>query len=179
MLSFYLTLAQSEGEKDKFERVYHKYKGIMLSCAYSILKDESLSEDAVHEAFLKILNNLSKIDEVDSPRTRGFVIVVTENTAKNIYNKENRAKIVELDESIPYNKTTEQAVEQNLTAELIAEKIAELPENYRRALMLRYLNGLSDREIASALGISDSLARKRLERGRKALGKLLGGVING
>lgn len=178
MLSFYLTLADTESEKTKFERIYHTYKGIMLSCAFSILKEESLSEDAVHEAFLRILSNLGKIGEVESARTRGFVLVITENISKNIYNKQNRIKIVELDENIPFNQTTEQTAEQNLTAELIAEKIAELPENYKSVLMLKYLNGLNDKEIASVLGISASLARKRLERGRKALGKLLGGVIN-
>lgn len=178
MLSFYLTLADSDNEKDKFERIYHTYKGLMLSCAYSILKDESLSEDAVHNAFMRILSNLSKIDEVDSPRTRGFVIVITENVSKTMYNSLNRVKVIELDESIPYDVTVEQKAEQNLTAELIAEKIALLPENYRSVLTLRYFNGLDDKEIASVLGISHSLARKRLERARKALGKLLGGVIN-
>ena len=178
MLRFYLTLADGDNEKDKFERIYHTYKGLMLSCAYSILKDESLSEDAVHNAFMRILSNLSKIDEVDSPRTRGFVIVITENVSKTMYNSLNRVKVVELDESIPYDVTVEQKAEQNLTAELIAEKIALLPENYRSVLTLRYFNGLDDKEIASVLGISHSLARKRLERARKALGKLLGGVIN-
>ncbi len=178
MLSFYLTLADGDNEKDKFERIYHKYKGLMLSCAYSILKDESLSEDAVHNAFLRILSNLSKIDEVDSPRTRGFVLVITENVSKTMYNSLNRVKVIELDENIPYDVTVEQKTEQNLTAEFIAEKIALLPENYRSVLTLRYFNGLDDKEIASVLGISHSLARKRLERARKALGKLLGGVIN-
>lgn len=179
MLSFYLALAESEEEKGKFERIYHNYKNIMLSCAYSILKDESLSEDAVHDAFMRILSNLSKIDEVDSPRTRGFVVVVTENVAKTIYNKRNRVKLIELDENIPYDESLEQSAEQNITAEYIAEKIALLPDNYKSVMTLRYSHGLSDKEIASVLGISHSLVRKRLERGRKALGKLLGGIING
>lgn len=178
MLSFYLTLAESEDDKDKFERIYHQYKRLMLSCAYSILKEESLSEDAVHDAFMRILKNLNKIDKVDSPRTRGFVVVITENTAKTIYNRINRVKIVELDENIPMDENVEYNAEQNLTAEYIAEKISQLSENHRAVMTLRYINGLSDREIASLLGISHSLVRKRLERGRKALGKLLGGIID-
>lgn len=178
MLSFYLSLAESEEEKGKFEKIYQMYKGLMISCAYSILKEESLSEDAVHEAFMRILKNLSKIDEVDSPRTRGFVIVITENCAKTIYNKINRVKLVELNENIPLDENIEQRAEQNLTAEYIAQKISELPDNYRSVMTLKYLHGMNDREIARALGISHALARKRLERGRKALGKLLGGIID-
>lgn len=178
MLSFYLTLVDTEEEKGKFERIYHKYKNLMLSCAYSILKDESLAEDAVHDAFMRILANLDKIDEVDSPRARGFVVVITENVSKTMYNKVNRVKVVELDENIPMDENVEQNAEQNLTAKLIAEKIAQLPENYRSVMVLKYRNGLSDKEIAKSLGISHALTRKRLERGRKALGKLLGGIID-
>ncbi|MCR5652456.1 MAG: sigma-70 family RNA polymerase sigma factor [Ruminococcus sp.] len=178
MLAFYLSLAQTEAEKGKFERIYCQYKNLMLSCAYSILKDESLSEDAVHDAFMRILKNLSKIDEVDSPRTRGFVAVITENAAKTIYNKLNRVKLIELDETIPMDENIEQSAEQNITAEFIAEKISLLPDNYRSVMTLRYFNGLNDKEISDVLGISHALVRKRLERGRKALGKLLGGIID-
>ena len=178
MLRFYLTLVDGEEEKGKFERIYRQYKNLMLSCAYSILNDESLAEDAVHDAFLRILKNLDKIDESDFPRTRGFVVVITENVSKTLYNKINRVKIVELNENIPFNESIEQNTEQNYTAELIADKIAQLPDNYKSVMVLKYRNGLGDKEIASVLGLSHALVRKRLERGRKALGKLLGGIID-
>ncbi len=178
MLSLYLTLVDSEEEKGKFERIYLQYKNLMLSCAYSILNDKSLSEDAVHDAFIRIMKNLSKIDDVDSPRTRGFVVVITENVSKTLYNKMNRVKIVELNENIPFDESIEQNAEQKYTAELIADKISQLPDNYKYVMVLKYRNGLDDKEIASALGLPHALVRKRLERGRKALGKLLGGIID-
>lgn len=177
MLQFYLTIAES-GERGKFEQLYRRYKSIMLSCAYSILKDEGMAEDAVHNAFMRILNNLSKLDEVESPRTRAFVLVVTENAAKSLYSKLNRVKVVEFDENVPTAATVEKSVESTLTAEFIAQKIAELPEKYSRVMLLRYYNNLNDKEIASVLGISAPAVRKRLERGRKQLGDLLGGLIN-
>lgn len=178
MLSFYLSLVDDRDDKGKFERIYRQYKNLMLSCAFSILKDESLAEDAVHDAFMRILKNLDKIDEVQSPRTRGFVVVITENTAKTLYNKMNRVKLVELDDNIPMDESVEQNAEQAITAEFIAQKIDELPDNYKNVMLLKYLNGLNNKEISNALGLSDTLVRKRLERGRKALGNLLGGIID-
>ena len=175
MLQLYLTLAE-QGERGKLESLYRRYKSIMLGCAYNILRDEGLAEDAVHNAFMRILNNLSKIDEVESARTRAFVLVITENAAKSLYTKLRRTQIVELDENIPESSDVEKTAENRLTAELVAQKIAELPEKYSRVMMLRYLNNLNDKEIASVMGISASAVRKRLERGRNQLGALLGGL---
>ena len=45
----------SEGKKN-FEELYNKYKNLMLNRAYDIIKDSGLAEDAVHNAFLNILN---------------------------------------------------------------------------------------------------------------------------
>ncbi|EGT4060805.1 sigma-70 family RNA polymerase sigma factor, partial [Clostridioides difficile] len=54
----YLSIIDSEEEKDKFEKIYEKYKKLMFYIANQILQDEQLSEDAVHNAFLKIIDNL-------------------------------------------------------------------------------------------------------------------------
>ncbi len=179
MLQLYLTLAESGEERGKLEEIYREYKSIMLGCAFSILRDEGLAEDAVHNAFLRILKNLGKIGDVKSPQTRGFVIVVTENVAKSMYTKRSRTAAAPLEEDIPDSGSVETAAEQRLTAELIAKKIAELPERYSRPMILRYLNDMSDSEISSLLSISPANVRKRLERGRKKLSTLLGGQIDG
>ena len=178
MLQLYLTLVE-DGEVGKLEALYREYKSKMLSKAYSVLRDEGLAEDAVHNAFMRILKNLDKIDEVKSSRTRGFVLVITANVAKSMYTREKRVTVVELDETLPEPTDVETQTERRLTAELIAEKIAALPESYSSVTMLRYRNGLSDGEIASALSLSPSTVRKRLERGRKKLSELLGGTIDG
>ena len=61
MLSVYLMMIDNSDDKVKFEKVYKNYKNIMLNRAYEIVKERQLAEDAVHNAFLKIINNLPKI----------------------------------------------------------------------------------------------------------------------
>ncbi len=175
MLALYLLSLEGESEKGKFEKIYTLYKGLMLSRAYEILGDRELSEDAVHNAFIRILNNIKKIDEPESPRAKGFVMIVLENVAKTMYVKRKKEKIVELNDNIAESSNVEINTETKLTAELIARKIAELPEKHRDILVLKYLNSLNDKEIASALGISSAAARKRLQRAREGLRKLIGG----
>lgn len=175
MIALYLSQVDGENDKDKFERIYLRYKGLMLSRAYEILHDKELSEDAVHNAFVRILNNLDKIGEVESPRAKGFVMIVLENVSKTMYIKRKKENVFELEENIPESSDIEADTEAKLTAEFIAEKIALLPEAYREILVLKYLNDLNDNDIASALGISPTAARKRLQRSRERLKKLMGG----
>lgn len=47
----YLAILELEEDKIKFEKVYEKYRQIMFYVANKILKDDHLSEDAVHNAF--------------------------------------------------------------------------------------------------------------------------------
>ena len=73
MLQLYLTLVE-DGEVGKLEALYREYKSIMLSKAYSVLRDEGLAEDAVHNAFMRILKNLDKV----SLRAKALAAVVVE-----------------------------------------------------------------------------------------------------
>jgi RNA polymerase sigma-70 factor (ECF subfamily) len=66
-----------------------------------------------------------------------------------------------------------------MQAEMLADVIARLPDRYREILLLRYLHGLSDKEISSSLSITQQTVRKRLERARNALKKHLGGEFYG
>ena len=90
MLLFYLQLLETEGEKQKFERLYERYRRLMHWIAVRILQDEHLAEDAVHEAFLRILQNFDGIDEILSPKTRNFVVIVVRNTSLNLRKKQKR-----------------------------------------------------------------------------------------
>ena len=173
MLQFYLALVDGAEEKSKFEQIYIQYRSLMLSRAYEILRDTGLAEDAVHNAFIRILQNMGKLDEVVSQRTKSFVVIVTENVAKTMYAKNMRQKTVSLDETHQSSVNIADTAEGRISAEYVAQKIAELPEQYSRVMMLKYLNQLTNREIASVLKISEAAVRKRLERARRELSRLL------
>lgn len=61
MLQLYLQLLDTEEEKQGFELLYETYRKLMHWVANNILHDEKLAEDAVHEAFLRIIKNFHKI----------------------------------------------------------------------------------------------------------------------
>ena len=57
--------------------------------------------------------------------------------------------------------------------ENIVSKIEALPEIYRSTLIMKYLDEMSNKEIAKVLEISESTVRKRLERAKDMLAELL------
>lgn len=172
MLAIYLSMIDNEENKSKFEEVYLRYKTVMLNRAFDILNDSKLAEDAVHNAFLRILKNISKIGEVDDIRTRNFVTVIVDNVAKTMYNKEHKIVLTEYGE-IDSKINIEEIIEDRDAVRHIMDTMNFLPEIYRYVFFLKYFNKFSDKEIASVLDIPVSTVRKRLLRGKKQLVDLL------
>ena len=63
---------------------------LMHWTAEKILHDEHLAEDAVHEAFLRIIQNFHQIREIPCPKTRSFVVIIVRNVALNMQKKRKR-----------------------------------------------------------------------------------------
>lgn len=168
MLNFYLLMIDSEEDKSKFEDIYLKYKNLMLNRAYDILHDSILAEDAVHNAFLSILKNLSKIKSVDKKETKGYVIVIVENAAKKIYAQEHKIHTLELSGN-ETDVSTEERYESKSTVQFVKQQIESLPDIYRTVMILKYYNDLDNKEISSVLSIPYETVRKRIFRGKQLL----------
>lgn len=168
MLLFYLSLLDTQEDKDKFTYLYKRYAPLLKHVACQKLGDEQLAEDAVHNAFLNIIKNFHKIEDETSHKTRHFLVVVTENAAIDMLRKARHMSRVDFEDIAPTLSTTEELLDGIAVREL-AELIKALPEIYRTALELRVYHGMSEKRIAATLDISYAAARKRLERARAML----------
>lgn len=165
----YMAAIDTPEEKSKFEELYRKYKEIMYYAALGILKDRDQSEDAVSQALFKIIDHLDEIGDIDSQKTKGFVITVAEHTAIDCYRKMKREKLTEMNEWEVYSQYTQEFEEGNE----VEDCINSLPMNYAAVLRLRYSLGYSDEEIAKFLGITKENVRARAKRGKEKLGQIL------
>lgn len=96
----YLQMIETPEEKSKFEQIYLQYKGLMFHVAFQILHNEQDAEDAVHQAFVKIAENIRKIDQPVCPKTHGYVVTIVENKAIDQYRKQHKHPSAELNEEI-------------------------------------------------------------------------------
>lgn len=168
MLSFYLSLLETQEDKDKFEYLYKRYSSLLKHVAYQKLHDEQLAEDAVHNAFLNIIKSFCEIDDPTSHKTRHFLVIVTERAAIDISRKNNRVVHVDFEKVEPTLSITPDMLD-GVAVEELSRMIAELPEIYRLILELRVYHELPEKQIAKVLNISYDAVRKRLERARSLL----------
>ena len=162
------TLFSSAAEREeKFEELYHAYKGLMFHTANSILHNWQDAEDAVQQAFLSVLKYLDRISDVSSGKTRSLVVIITERKAIDLLRTRKQR------ESLPINEEFCAPVIPVPDGNGLAEAMARLPARYREVLLLRYDNGYSAREIAGFLDMTAGSVMKLIYRAKKALEKIL------
>lgn len=66
----YLQMLESEEDRTKFAQIYEKYRGLMMHVAKKFLNNHFDAEDAVHQSFLAVIENIHKVSDVTSPEKR-------------------------------------------------------------------------------------------------------------
>lgn len=174
-------MISDSNDRHKATTLYNTYKNIMYHTAYNILEDKELSEDAVHEAMIRIIKNLHKIDKVNSSCTYRFVVIISRNVALNIYNKRKNEVITEDVDEIEFGvdfKTPERLVVDKESVGKISEMISLLPEKLSAVLLLKSNYDCTNKEISGLLGITEDSVRQRLHRAKIVLKKMYGGVLD-
>ncbi len=173
MLSFYLTLTDNEDEKSKIEIIYDMYKKRMWFVANQILNDSYKAEDAVHNAFIGIVKNISHIDEPESRASFAYVITAAKHSALNMLQKDQRENIIKLDD---FKTVPDENALKNLhnieNKELVISVLKDMPETYRELLYLHYCCGLSEKEIAELTDCKYATVRKQISRGKQLFAEL-------
>ncbi|MBQ8203800.1 MAG: hypothetical protein IJZ75_05915 [Clostridia bacterium] len=75
MLVNLLSFIETDEDKTYFTDLYNKHKDMMFSIADNILSDDSLSEDAVNDAFLKIIEHFETVKNINEDKVIGSTII--------------------------------------------------------------------------------------------------------
>lgn len=152
---------------------------MMFGIAQNILQDSGLAEDAVNTAFLSIINHFEFTKTRDEEKIKGYIIVVVQNAAKQIYNKQKKYSFInKTDLEFDYDYENNFFAKANKIGDSIYDKIdyififdaiKEMPSIYSEVLLLRFYHGCNSKEIGKTLGISEATVRKRIERARMIL----------
>ena len=157
----------------KFELLYIQYRYLMLKIANDILHDNFLAEDAVHEAFIKIAQNIKNIKDVFSKATQQYVITITKNTAIDIYRKKSSYNQRETDLEEGNDCELPSFASQAESDHFVMELFENLPKSYQDVFILKYCCDLDTAQIARTLDIKQCTIRQRLARGKAILEEIL------
>lgn len=168
----YLAMIDSPDEKQKFEIIYQTYRQLMYYVANHILGNTQDAEDVVHDAFIKIIENIEKFSDPKRPQTRAFIVTIIENKAIDLYRKRKSHDIIPLEEAyigVPEPSKIEQIEE----GDALTKAILSLPGRYREVLLLKYAQGYSMDEVAAILSTTGENVKKLIQRARKKLEAIL------
>ena len=159
----YMALIETEEGRVLFEQIYYKYKGLMFHVAYGVLGQREDAEDAVQMAFEAIAKNIEKISSVDCPKTRGYIVIITERKAIDIQRKNSRSISTAFED-------WELGIEISLPGDGgLQDAITQLKPSYREVILLHFAYGYKTNEIAEMLEMKQDADRKKIWRAKKML----------
>ncbi len=177
-----LMTAARIGDQEAIGALYEKTYSRVYYTVKSIIKDEDAVFDIVQDTYIKAFAHLNSFQ--GDTRFLPWVRQIAVNTARDWLKKKRPMLFTELssgdekdtpvEELFPDERSEnlpDQVIDQEETKRLIREIIEELPEDQRAAIGMFYYEEMSVKEIAAAMGVSESAVKSRLMYGRGKIEK--------
>lgn len=159
-----------------FTELYKEHLRDVYSFLYYRLGNHHDAEDVSEQVFLQAYRHLPKaLAESDGRSLRPWLIRIAQNLAINLYRDRSRKPQTPLETAGDFADThdTEQLVAAREELAHVFEQVADLPDDRREALIMRFALGMDNHEIAVALGKSEGATKVLLHRSIKQLGEKL------
>jgi RNA polymerase sigma-70 factor (ECF subfamily) len=173
--------------EERFEREALPLMPELYAAAMRLTRNPADAEDLLQEAYLRAYRGFASFEE--GTNLRAWLYRILTNAYINTYRKKQRQPQTISSDDAPewylYDQLSEEGREpsaetevlESLPDEEVQEALAELPEQFRMAVLLADVEGFSYKEIAEILEIPIGTVMSRLHRGRRALEKRLWDVV--
>jgi RNA polymerase sigma-70 factor, ECF subfamily len=149
--------------------VWNQFSTDLKSFIFSKVRNEADTDDILQNAFLKIHDNISSLK--DSSKIKPWIYQVTRNLIIDYFREKQKNENPELifKDLIPAvtGKKMDEAIQDMISM------MEDLPPEYREALCMTEIEGMSQKEYAETKGLSYSGAKSRVQRARILLKTML------
>lgn len=161
-------MAPKNNDEFDIANLMNIYGDTLLRLCFLYLHDFHLAEDAVQETFIKAFRNKNKFRGESDIKT--WLTAIAINECKSLLRKK-KGKILsfsnELDDSVKYYD--------KVFDDTVINAVCSLKPKYKEVVLLFYYQEMKAKDIAVALGISESAVNVRLTRAREQLKRALKG----
>jgi RNA polymerase sigma-70 factor (ECF subfamily) len=170
-LDYALMRRLARGEAAALEELIRRHERRLYQVAYRLLQDPQEAEDALQEVFLKAYEHAGRFQPTGS--VGGWLARITANHCLNRLRQRTSHDSLDDDDQglqVPSGDATPlEALEEAHLARRLEELLAALPEDQRRALVLKRFGDLSYQEIAEVMGVSAQAVDGLIKRARRFL----------
>jgi RNA polymerase sigma-70 factor (ECF subfamily) len=170
----------SQVAEDAYRILLERYWKVVLALLRSRVRSERDAEDLTQETFIRAFRSLPKLNKPG--HFLAWLARIAQNLATDhLRRRRTPASLDRIeDESLERSRTgqagqdVQEMLEKREEMELVLNALGELPARHRVVVTLRYLKGLSNREIADLLGEPEGTVRNRLFRALARLRTVFG-----
>lgn len=164
----------AQGNEEAFAKFVHIMYKKLFPFTVSLIKSAAEADDILQEVFVKVWLNRSSLAAVDNPLA--WMHKVAANTTSNHLRSKLRRElsIKELGKQITATEEIEEVIDAKFTQTLVEEAVGQLPAKRKLVFLMSKKEGLSRREIAAKLQISENTVRNQLSEAVKFIHDYLG-----
>jgi RNA polymerase sigma-70 factor (ECF subfamily) len=175
------------GDAAAWEEIVQRYHRRIYNVCYRFAGDSDNAQDLTQEVFIKMYRTLSTYD-AGKGAFMTWVTTITRNLLVDHFRKSKGDRITDSLDSAPSEREDAQplseqiadralppdaAVQSRETGEMVHLALQKLSPELREAVILRDLQDMDYREIATALRVPEGTVKSRINRGRAELARLL------
>jgi RNA polymerase sigma-70 factor (ECF subfamily) len=171
-------LAQ-QGDGEAFGQLYDRYVDTVFRFVYFRVNDRGLAEDFTSETFLRALRRIGTISYQGRDIGAWFITIARNIVLDHMKSARHRLETTTADtiEGKDYVRSTEAAVLDTLQSERLMEAVAQLGDEQRECVMLRFVQGMSVSETATIMGKNDGAIKALQHRAVRKLADLVGNEL--
>lgn len=174
MISAALAILESEEQRNELSELYKQNIMQFYSIAYSKLHNRQDAEDAIQEAFLRIVRYPEKFFEIPTHKRLPYAVIIIRNVAIDMYNSKNKISTEQLNQDYELETISlENHLFEKITHDEVVSFVNRLSTAQRNVLMLHCFFGLSIDETSQRLNISLTSVNKHLTLARRAIRKFI------
>ncbi|KZL91733.1 RNA polymerase sigma factor [Clostridium magnum] len=167
------------GDKEAFQELISKYHPFVYKFLIKITANEDVAEDITQETFLKLIRNIEKFDVHGKAKFSTYIITISKNCYIDYLRKEKKfSQDLAIDENInaeDINTNTESIVLEKIYSKEVKKELENLSEEQKLAIKMKYIEGLTLKEIGEKLELEPKTVKSRIHNGIVKLRKIFEG----
>lgn len=165
-----LVLRSQDGDVEAVEKLIHRWSPRLLRHAYRLTGDRDAAADTAQEAWVAIMRGLARLN--DPARFPAWAYRITTFKCADWTRRRSRDRAHhdhDVQRQRDLDNRADEPSQSNDAVELLRHAMRQLGGEHYAALSLHYLDGLSVKEIASAMNIPKGTVKSRLHHARQIL----------
>ncbi len=168
--------AKEGSDPDSFGRLYDEYVDQIFRYIYYKVGNFAEAQDLTGQTFLKAFENIYSY-ELRDVAFSSWLYRIAHNLVVDYFRRESKRENVPIDEQPPAASTRGNPVE-TVMADMESERLygamRKLTHNQREVLVLKFIDNLSNGQVAEIMGISVGAVKSTQKRGLLSLNRILG-----